>query len=231
MRSAPVAKLAGCGRSRTKRLFPLAPALFFSGYAAAQVSDAALDTYLQQVTGRPAQKIQAHIAEAKSPAGETLFGLVQVPIRFETEDSTAFVLVAREGPDHSLVELVRSKPFDFWSNGRHYVEIVESPAPGRFALQINYNGACTSGFDVFRFAQRGTAWIVAGRDSTRMNCGADDRSPGDSRSERSANFLTGTVIEVDYRRGKVKSRRTSHQSFPEFPVADFAPFSDVYGPR
>jgi hypothetical protein len=213
------------------RICTLATALLIPVCAAAQTGDAALDAYLEGAMGRPTREIQAHLAESKSPAGDTVFGLVQVPQALENEDSTAFVFAARSRPDHGVVELVRSKPFPFWSLGRHYVEAVMSPTPGRFTLQINYNGACTAGFDLFRFAQRGDAWIVTGRDSTRMNCGADDLGPGDSRNERSANFLTGTVVEVAYRRGKVTSRRTHHETFPVFPVADFDPFSDVYGPR
>jgi len=218
------------GRARVTRVCALAAALLIPACAAAQIGDAALDAYLERAMGRPAREIQAHLADSTSPAGDTVFGLVQVPQALETEDSTAFVFAARSGPDQDVVELVRSKPFAFWSPGRHYVEAVMSPAPGRYTLQINYNGACTAGFDIFRFAQRGDAWIVTGRDSTRMNC-PDDQGAGGSRNERSANFLTGTVIEVDYRHGKVKSRRTHHETFPVFPVADFDPFSDVYGPR
>lgn len=206
-------------------------AFSLSGYAVAQTGSAQLDAYLDRVTGRPPHEILAHIAEAKSSTGEVVFGLVQVPLQLETEDSTAFIFVGKVDQDNSLVELVRSKPFPFWSAGRHYVEIVQAPSSTRFTVQINYRGACTAGYEVFRFAQRGQQWIAAGRDTTWLNCGADDQSSGDSRRERSANFLSGTIVEVQYHHGRVKSRRTKHETFPIFLVADFDPFKDTYGPR
>lgn len=215
-----------------KPLLTIALALSFSGYVAAQTGSMPLDAYLNRVTGRLPHEIQAHVAEAKSSTEELMFGLVQVPLQMETEDSTAFVFVAKLEQDNSLRELVRSKPFPFSSaGGHHYVEIVKAPSSTRFTLQINYRGACTAGHDVFRFTRKGPHWIVAGRDTTWMNCGADDRSPGDSRLERSANFLSGTIVEIKYHHGKVKSRRTKHEIFPMFQVADFDPFSDTYGPR
>ena len=210
-----------------KRLLVLTLTASFAMAAHAERRFGSIDEYFKALG---ASQHQPHLADKPNENGRLVVGLLQI---WPTpEEPKAVVFIAQESRTGELTEAARSKPFDFGDGGgRTYVEFVEAMSESRFSIQINYRGACSSGFDVFRFSRSKTKWVVAGRDSTRYSCSETDKSFGDTRNEISANFLNGKVVNRFYIQGKLQKMVTEKRVFPEFPIAGFDPFQDVYGPR
>lgn len=186
-----------------------------------------IDEYYKAI-GTPQHR--PHTADRPNANGRLVVGILQV---WPTpEEPKAMVFVVQEGPSGEVSENARSKPFDFGDGGaRSHVEFVDAKSNTGFSIQINYSGACTSGFDIFRFSKRDDSWIVSGRDSTRYHCSENDKSFGDTRNEISANFLTGKVESKYYSQNRLRKSIVERKKFTKFTITEFDPFQDTYGPR
>ena len=191
--------------------------------ASAAESFPSFEGYLEHITGESIAILKVDAAEHTSPKGKIEFGIVR-------GENMAIVFVLETLRDGQVREVAKSSPFEFFDpKGRTYVEIVQAQSDSRFSVQINYQNACGPASDVYRFSRVGKVWYVSGLDSCRCEWGGEN--VGDTRTERSANFLTGKVIEKSIRKNAVISVRTKQVRFPSFPFNEFAAFDDKYGPR
>lgn len=186
------------------------------------------EKYAEDVYRQPITDLNVDAAEHSSNSAKFVFGILGQKQRPATGEQTAVVFIVEELSDGKVREVTKSKPFRFsYECCRLNIEAIEAQSDRRFSIQINHSGACTSGFEIYRFAKIENSWRVSGRDSTQNLCDDDDKSS----LEWSANFLTGRTIEKRFRGNKLVSDKTVKKSFPAFPLAEFAMFDSRYGPR
>lgn len=208
-----------------KRLFALLLMASIAMSTLAEQRFKSIDEYYEAVGGT---EHRPHAAGRANANGRLVAGLLQV---WPTpEEPKAIVFVTQESPAGAIVEVDRSKPFDFGDGGaRTYVNSVEAQSDTRFAIQISYQGGCLPSSDEYRFSMRNKSWVVSGRDSTRYSCPEYEQKVGDTRTEISSNFLTGRVITLEFKQGKLTKRTIKHEVFKKLPLRDFDPFQENYG--
>jgi hypothetical protein len=180
-----------------------------------------VQAYVEQAVG---DRAAPHVL---SQSGQFTFGIART-------EALAIVFVLKVKPDGSVLEVARSKAFDFSDpKARIFISNVEAQSERRFSIQLNYQNACDTEttFDLYRFVQVGQAWYVAGLDSSRCLWPDDAESHGATRKVRSANFLTGTVVETLLRDTVRLSYTRKQVKFQQFPLTDFEAFDEKYGPR
>lgn len=201
---------------------------FCAALSCAAQTYSTFEKYTEQVYRQPFIELNVDAAEHSSNSAKFIFGIVGQKQQPVTGEQTAVVFIVEGLPDGKTREIVRSKPFRFsYECCRSNIEVVEAQSDRSFSIQINHSGACTSGFEIYRFAKIESSWQVSGRDSTQNLCDG----PGESRLEWSANFLTGRTIEKRFNGSKLVSNKTEKKHFPRFPLADFILFDSRYGPR
>ncbi len=186
-----------------------------------------IEAYLERATGKPNAALAWDAASHSSPPGKRVFGIVR-------GEQMATVVILDEQPGGEVREVASSKPFAFFDpKDRMKVESVEAQSDKRFSIQIGFQNVCSTPFtfDLYRFTRIGQSWYVSGLDSTRCLWGDEGEAGGDSRMERSSNFLTGKVIERKFRKNMLVSERSKKTPFPQFPLAEFVPFDERHGPR
>lgn len=191
-----------------------------------------LSQYVQSVS--PIQNGRPRITYARRQVedGSLVVGFIEPDSTVETIESQAVVFVALERPDGRVIEIAKSAPFAYYTaSGRLLVTDISISSSRRFSVQFNHLGACTSGFEIYRFALVAKLWRVAGRDGNQFHCNPADESSGDTRSEWSGNFVTGRVLAKEYRQNKLVSSTSTQTAFPIFPLSSFVAFEERHGPR
>lgn len=142
----------------------------------------------------------------------------------------ASVFILEKLPNNQYREIVHSIPSDgFPGSATQTISAVEVQSNSRFLVRLaNFKPL---GDVLYRFAQRGQSWYLSGRDEEFLYFDPEggDKSVGETREERSTNFLTGQVTEKKYRKNKLVSQANRKTTFPKFPLPEFRFFDDRHG--
>ena len=206
-------------------LVALLLAVFSAQACAAAEVFSTIDAYLAHATGKTDSVVSS--AGKVSQDGKYVFGIVHEK---GYKPRSAIIFVVRESADGGIHEVERSMPFDFSDpSARTDIESVEAQSTGRFSIQINMRTDCGVHVETYRFAKVGTAWFASGLDVKDPTCDKDGII--EWKSKRSANFLSGKVIEQQFRSGKMSSEKSKFVKFPSFSLANFKAFDEKHSPR
>jgi hypothetical protein len=137
-------------------------------------------------------------------------------------DRRAFVFVLAREPDGSIGK-VRSPVFAANPGAAGFgLEAIEFTSADRFHLQFNGHSTCGGFTRLFRFAKRGGIWVLSGHDYTGCECGEGDEAVCDSRSEVSANFLTGKLTRREFGNNRLISDRSELRTYHAVPIETFS---------
>lgn len=163
--------------------------------------------------------------EALGPAARPVLSIhneLSVAAVFPTKD-TAQLLVFRGASVSS-----RSAAFEFplvANYGAAWVEMIVIPSTSRFTIHMRTKGTCGPSIYDYRFARRGEAWVVSGLERAESECSEAGIVPS---SQASYNFLTGTIVRSEFRRGALAKHVTTRHVFPAFPFESFEAFASRY---
>jgi hypothetical protein len=199
-------------------LFPL---------CAAAESFASVEAYLEYVAnGR-----QIVSSKFESSDGGSVVGVVQwsAPEKASETQSPylASVFVLERLKNNGYKEVVRSSPSGGFNGGN--LEIfseVDIKSKSRFA--VNLHSFKPPGGITYRFALVDQSWHLSGRDEYFCGYSDDDESVCETRVERSSNFLTGKVIEKNFRGDRLIRTNISETKFPRFSLIEFMVFDERY---
>lgn len=142
----------------------------------------------------------------------------------------ASIFILEKLPNNQYIEIVHSIPSDgFSGSATQTIAGVEVQSNSRFLVRLA--SFKPLGGVLYRFAQRGKFWYLSGRDEQFLyfDPAGGDESVGETREERSTNFLTGQVIEKKYRKNRLVSQANRNTTFPQFPFHEFRFFDDSHG--
>ena len=185
-----------------------------------------VDAYVAHIThGQPG------IIRVQAIAEDRVYGAVQwSPTDGATETYLASVFVLEKLKDNNYREVVRSNPSGgFSGSATETLDGAETQSSGRFSVRLH--SFKPLGTITYRFALINGAWCLSGRDEEFLDFNPEggDEAVGDSRAERSTNFLTGLTIEKSFRRNKLVSTKNKKAKFPKFPIRDFKFFDENHG--
>lgn len=177
-----------------------------------------LEKYLEDATGKLGWDVDYVRRDAQ---GKTLF-FCAATARAEDVDPyhhISIILVLERNPEKKFREIARSKFFTGVSDRN--VENIEVHSERRFSIQINSHSNYGGGISVYRFASVGSIWTLAGLDDTTCNSNEKDEGVCESKTMRSANFLTGEFVKHEYVNGKRVLTKRKLLHFRIIPLADF----------
>lgn len=183
-----------------------------------------LDEYIRSATGKSDWGIYS--ASYQSNNEKLIFGIAAEQ---KLDPRAAFIFVLREQPVGKFDEIVRSKPFFGLSDpsGRTDIESIDAQSDRRFSIQVNGRSACGGYVTIYRFAKIQEIWRASGLDNTSCSCGeGNDEAVCDTRTTRSANFLTGKFVKQEFRNNKLVSQKTKTLQFPKRPLSNFETYYD-----
>lgn len=208
-----------------KRFFALLLLLYIN--CAAAETYATVEAYLVYATN--GQSIGSKSVQS-SAAGDKVFGAVQwnAPGADTSELACVFVLEKLKGG--GFKEVVRSNPSGGFSGSAMQVfDGIEVQSNSRFSVRLH--SFKPLGTITYRFALIDQSWHLSGRDEEFLHFYPEngDESVGDTREERSTNFLTGKIIEKRFQKNKLASTIYKKSKFPKFPLAEFQIFDERHG--
>lgn len=205
-------------------LFTLA--LLFPFFAFAQTYPT-VDAYFAELA-QGHQIIEQHSATVQTSSGERIFGIVCWDLETDPEElpnaeASVFIL---ERTGSGLEVLAHSQPFEFRAKYQMFLELaIEASSKNRFKVTVLLQSRGV-GFFEYRFIERNNAWYLAGLESSQSSIHMEegDEAIGDSRTERSTNFLTGSTIIKTFHANKLASLNRTKKGFPKFPLEQFEIF-------
>ncbi len=188
-----------------------------------------VESYIAQQVGEH-EVLQAQTAKVKTSSGERIFGIVcwdgdSKPEDLATTKTKASVYVL-EGANGNFKEVARSQPFEFNAIRRRFLELaIEASSKDKFLVKVLLQSRGI-GFFTYRFIERANIWLLAGLDSSQASIHMEegDIGVGDSREERSTNFLTGRTITKTFHADRLASVERKKMDFPKFPLEQFELF-------
>jgi len=185
-----------------------------------------VDAYVAHITNGQSGNISV-----QRSSGDSIFGAVQWSPTDSTQEAYfASVYILEKLKDNSFKEVIRSNPSGgFSGSATETIDGIETKTNHRFSVRLH--SFKPLGTITYRFALIDEAWCLSGRDEEFLyfNPEDGDEAVGDSRVERSTNFLTGKIIEKNFRRDKLVSTKNIKAKFPKFPLSDFKLFDEKYG--
>lgn len=186
-----------------------------------------VEAYLAHITnGRPITS-----SSFESTVNGSVFGAVQwslpenVPERESNYAASVFVLEKMKGG--AFKEIVRSNPSSGFSEGRLQVfDGIEIQSNTKFIVRLH--NFIPLGTIEYQFAKIGQSWELCSRHENLFGHTEGDEAVGDTRMERSTNFITGKIIEKQFRRNKLVSTKRKDVKFPKFPLAKFKVFDEKH---
>lgn len=178
-----------------------------------------LKKYLEESAGKADWNI-AH-ASRTTKDGTLVFGAATeiLPKDMRPDERTSVVFVLKIKPHGDVLEIARSKFFKGISDAN--VESLDVQSDARFSIQINGHSNFGGSVSVYRFATVRGTWKLAGLDNTTCNFNKNDESVCDSRTTRSANFLTGNFVRSEYINNKKTNTQRKLLQFSAIPISDF----------
>lgn len=186
------------------------------------------ESYLAQLVGEH-QVLQAKTATVKTSSGERIFGVAcweleaATPEDQRTAQASIFVL---EGTSAGFRELAHSEPFEFVAMFQRFLELaIEASVKDKFRVTVLLQSSGI-GFVQYRFIERRNTWYLAGLESSQSSSHLEegDEAIGDSRSEQSTNFLTGSTVTKTFHANRLASEERKKKVFPRFPLEQFEIF-------
>ena len=193
-----------------------------------------VDAYFAELAGKH-RIMEQHSAPVRTSSGERIFGIVcwdleTGPEELPNAEASVFIL---ERASTGLTVLARSQPFEFRAKYQSFLELaIEASSKDRFRVTVSLQSGGI-GFFQYRFIERHNTWYLAGLESSQSSSHLEegDEAIGDSRSERSTNFLTGSTIIKTFHANKLASVERKKKVFPKFPLEQFEIFDLRHDPQ
>lgn len=201
--------------------------LLFTNLATAE-SFKTVEAYLAHITsGRPITS-----SSIEHSLDGSVFGAVQwsLPENDQERDSNhaASIFVLKKMKSNGFKEIIRSRTSSGFSEGSLEVfDGVEIQSNTKFIVRLH--SFIPVGTIEYQFSKIGQSWELYSRHEDLIGHTEGDEAVGDTRIERSTNFITGKIIEKQFRRNKLVSTERKNVKFPKFPLTKFKIFDEKHG--